>query len=49
MITARVRLADLLRSAGRAQEAAAIEKEVLKLLAVADADNPQRLKLEMRQ
>lgn len=48
-ITARVRLADLLRSAGRAQEAAAIEKEVLLLLAVADDDNPQRLKLQARQ
>ena len=48
-ITARARLAGLLRAAGRAQEAAAIEKELLQLLAVADDDHPLRLTLETRQ
>ena len=48
-VSTRNQLANLYRSMGRAKEADAIDAELLKLLAVADADHPVLMRLKARQ
>ena len=48
-VVARDRLADLYRSMGRTKEAETIDAELLKLLAVADADHPVLARIKARQ